>query len=185
MPVSSGSGPNEPPGGSGGPQDTPVVERRAVRVVVLDAGGLVLLLRTRDLGNPAFETSWELPGGGIQPRETFADAVIRELREETGIVITPDRVAEPTWRRRASYVYRGVRRVQSETVTVVHLDRSEPEVGDAYRVDFERTDHFGHRWWTVAGIAASSERFYPRRLPALLPGFLAGESIDEPFEYWP
>jgi 8-oxo-dGTP pyrophosphatase MutT (NUDIX family) len=163
----------------------PLVERRAVRLVVLDADGRVLLLHTRDLGNPAFGTSWELPGGGIQAGETVADAAIRELREETGIEITPDRIDEPAWRRSASYVYRRVRRVQHETVAAVHLTLSEPGVCDAYRVDFERTDQFGHRWWTVAEIAASSERFYPRRLPALLPAFLAGEPIDEPFEYWP
>jgi hypothetical protein len=27
-------------------------------------------------------------------------------------------------------------------------------------------------------------RFYPGRLPELLPRFLAGEAIDEPFERW-
>ena len=33
-------------------------------------------------------------------------------------------------------------------------------------------------------ILGSSERFYPGRLPELLPAFLAGEAIDEPFEFW-
>jgi hypothetical protein len=36
----------------------------------------------------------------------------------------------------------------------------------------------------VAEIIQSQERFYPGRLPELLPRFLAGEDIDEPFEYW-
>jgi hypothetical protein len=44
------------------------VERNVIRMVVLDAGNHVLLLQTRDLGNPAFGTSWELPGGGMEPR---------------------------------------------------------------------------------------------------------------------
>jgi hypothetical protein len=44
--------------------------------------------------------------------------------------------------------------------------------------------YVGARWWNLADILASSERFYPGRLPELLPAFLAGESIDEPFEYW-
>jgi hypothetical protein len=38
------------------------VERNVVRMVVLDTANHVLLLQTRDLGNPAFGTSWELPG---------------------------------------------------------------------------------------------------------------------------
>jgi 8-oxo-dGTP pyrophosphatase MutT (NUDIX family) len=46
------------------------VERSVVRLVVLDAANHVLPLQTRDLGNPAFGTSWELPGGGVEPGET-------------------------------------------------------------------------------------------------------------------
>ena len=30
----------------------------------------------------------------------------------------------------------------------------------------------------------SPVRFYPGRLPELLPAFLAGRIIDEPFEFW-
>ena len=37
---------------------------------------------------------------------------------------------------------------------------------------------------TLDEIVSSSERFYPRSLPALLPRFLAGDEIAEPFELW-
>jgi hypothetical protein len=33
-------------------------------------------------------------------------------------------------------------------------------------------------------VVVSAEAFYPRSLPALLPRFLDGEEIDEPFELW-
>jgi hypothetical protein len=45
-------------------------------------------------------------------------------------------------------------------------------------------DFVTFRWWPVAEITASPRRFYPGRLPELLPAFLAGEHIDEPFERW-
>jgi len=40
------------------------------------------------------------------------------------------------------------------------------------------------RWWEVADVLHSPVRFYPGRLPELLPAFLAGQVIDEPFEFW-
>jgi 8-oxo-dGTP pyrophosphatase MutT (NUDIX family) len=161
------------------------VERNAVRVVVLDAANHVLLLQTRDLGNPAFGTSWELPGGGMEPGETYIEAAVRELREETGIKVEPAHVGIPTWRRDVEYTYRGERRLQHEVVVIIRLDEAAPNVEDSQRVDFESEDHFAYRWWTIDEIVCSDQRFYPRRLPALLRSFLAGDEIAEPFERWP
>ncbi len=59
-----------------------------------------------------------------------------------------------------------------------------PDVDEAERLDYEREDYFGFRWWQRPEILSSSERFYPGRLPALLDTFLDGEKIDEPFELW-
>jgi ADP-ribose pyrophosphatase YjhB (NUDIX family) len=38
------------------------------------------------------DESWSLPAGAIEPGETPADAVAREVREETGLVVRPERV---------------------------------------------------------------------------------------------
>lgn len=162
----------------------PVIERDVVRLVVLDANEHILLLHTRDLGSSTSGTAWELPGGGMEPGETYVEAAIRELHEETGIRITPGCIDRPTWRRDVSYSYRGARRLQHEIIVAVHLNRAAPPVESTHRVEFESDDLIGYRWWSVPEIVASNERFYPRRLPRLLPGFLAGVTIDEPFEFW-
>jgi hypothetical protein len=57
-------------------------------------------------------------------------------------------------------------------------------VNGADRLDYEVEDYVDFRWWSVAEVVASGERFYPGRLPELLPTFLSGEEIDEPFELW-
>jgi hypothetical protein len=57
-------------------------------------------------------------------------------------------------------------------------------VDETQRLDYEKEDYFDFRWWPVAEIVASTQRFYPGRLPALLPRLLAGDDIDEPFELW-
>lgn len=161
-----------------------MVERCAVRLVVLDVTERVLLFHARDPTSPSSGTWWELPGGGIEPTETSVDTAVRELWEEAGISIGRDRVGPPTCRRTASFRYRGERRLQHETVVPVRLTGAGPAVDGSRRVDFEDEDYFDFRWWTVAEITGSRERFYPGRLPALLPVFLAGEEIAEPFELW-
>ncbi|WP_162991368.1 NUDIX hydrolase [Halostella salina] len=56
-----------------------------VAAVVLDATDRVLLAYHRDDG------AWLVPGGSVQPGESLREAVIREVHEETGVSVTPDR----------------------------------------------------------------------------------------------
>jgi 8-oxo-dGTP pyrophosphatase MutT (NUDIX family) len=161
-----------------------VIERNVVRAVVLDARERILLFHTRDPTYPELGTWWELPGGGLEGGETYRETVIRELAEEAGIVITPDQVGEPTWRRQATFRYRGVRRVNNEVIVPVQLSVTGPVVDGAARVGFEDEDYFDFRWWPVVELSGSTDRFYPGRLPQLFVPFLAGEEINEPFERW-
>ncbi|WP_312162243.1 NUDIX domain-containing protein [Phenylobacterium sp.] len=166
------------------PDDLPLTERHAVRVVVRDAAGRILLFRTRDVTAPEQGEWWELPGGGIDPGETYLDAALRELREETGIAARSDQVGPPLWRRTATFRYRQARRLQHEVVVEVALDGAGPAIDDAGRLDYEKEDYTDFRWWRPDEIRSHPGRFYPGRLPTLLETFLAGEEIDEPFELW-
>jgi ADP-ribose pyrophosphatase YjhB (NUDIX family) len=59
----------------------------SVTGLVFDRAGHLLLVRQRD------GDVWSTPGGAVEPDETPADAVVRELWEETGLLVTPERVA--------------------------------------------------------------------------------------------
>jgi len=161
-----------------------ILERDVVRVVLLDRGGRVLLFHAQDPTYPELGTWWDLPGGGIEPGETWRAAAVRELAEETGIQVAGRQVGEPTWRRTATFRYRGRRLVNHEVVVPVRLPVDEPAVVGDNRVGFEDDDYFAHRWWPVAEVVASTDRFYPGSLPRLIRAFLAGEQIDEPYEHW-
>jgi ADP-ribose pyrophosphatase YjhB (NUDIX family) len=60
---------------------TPVV---AVGAIVFDAAGRVLVIQR---GKPPGAGLWSVPGGKLEPHETLVQAVAREVREETGLVV--------------------------------------------------------------------------------------------------
>ena len=60
--------------------------RLAVRAVVHDAQGRMLLLRRSNVCRN-FVGCWEWPGGKVDPGEDFASAVRRETREETSLEV--------------------------------------------------------------------------------------------------
>jgi 8-oxo-dGTP pyrophosphatase MutT (NUDIX family) len=160
------------------------VERTSVRVVLLDSLGQVLLLRTIDPTMPDLGQWWELPGGGVEAGESYADTAVREIAEETGFAVDPGAIALPTWRRDATYVRRHVRTWQHEVVVLARVLGVAPDPRAEGRTPAELEEYIGHRWWPVEEIVASSERFFPGRLTQHLDAFLAGDTIDEPFDLW-
>jgi ADP-ribose pyrophosphatase YjhB (NUDIX family) len=58
----------------------------SVAGIVRDARNRVLLVRQQDNG------VWSTPGGIIEMEDTPADAVVREVWEETGLVVRPSRI---------------------------------------------------------------------------------------------
>ena len=62
-----------------------MVIRPGVSAIILTPEG-VLLQRRSDNG------FWGLPGGSVEPGESVVEAVIREVREETGLEVRPGRL---------------------------------------------------------------------------------------------
>ncbi len=58
----------------------------AVGAIVQHEGALLLVKRDRE---PA-RGLWSLPGGRVQPGESLNEAVVREIREETGLEVSVD-----------------------------------------------------------------------------------------------
>ncbi len=54
-------------------------------------GGRVLLVRR---ANPPLQGQWSIPGGLVETGETTKAAVIREIKEETGLTVEPLKLVE-------------------------------------------------------------------------------------------
>lgn len=115
----------------------------SVSAHVFDAEGRLLLVRQRDLG------LWSTPGGMIEPDESPADAVVREVWEETGLRVTPEQV---------SAVYGGagfeVRYPSGDEVQYVIIAFRCAVAGGTLRADMDET--LEARFWSEAQAAELS-----------------------------
>ncbi len=61
------------------------IERDVVGVFVFSSDNCLLL--GKSIGGGVYQDTWLVPGGGIKPGETKVKAAIRELQEETGLLV--------------------------------------------------------------------------------------------------
>jgi len=54
-----------------------------IAIGIVRRGGEVLLVRQQEPGDP--QSYWVLPGGLVEPGETLGEALVREVREESGV----------------------------------------------------------------------------------------------------
>ncbi len=55
-----------------------------VDAIITDLSGNIIFIRRK---NPPFQGSWAFPGGFVEYGETVENAVLREVKEETGVII--------------------------------------------------------------------------------------------------
>jgi 8-oxo-dGTP pyrophosphatase MutT (NUDIX family) len=141
-------------------------ERLSARLLISTPQRRVLLFRfVHKSGVLAGKVYWATPGGGVEHGETFADAAIRELREETGIRET--RVSGPVERREVPLqLPDGERVLAIEQYFVVNAD-TESISRDGWTAQ-EMEVMADHRWWSREELSSTSETIYPERLVEML-----------------
>jgi len=79
--------PSLPGSSPSGPESDPAPTYELAVGALLVEGGRCLLVRR---GRPPGAGLWSLPGGRVEPDETPERAIVREMQEETGLLVTVD-----------------------------------------------------------------------------------------------
>lgn len=155
----------------------PPTERTSVRVILLDAADRVLLLGARDPDDG--RTVWFMPGGGVEPGESFTETAERELLEELGV--SGLTFTGPVWTRHHDHTWDGRAIRQTEWFLLARTSRTLP--AERIRPAGPEGAYFvGARWLGVEGIRRSNDLIAPRRLAELLPPLLAGDFPSAPID---
>jgi 8-oxo-dGTP pyrophosphatase MutT (NUDIX family) len=133
-------------------------------VLLFDRDGRILLFLTL-----APDTSgiarWLTPGGGVDPGENHHEAAVRELEEETGLVIR--KLGEPVWAHDFDVLWdaadHDTGHAEFYTATVDAVEPTKEKWTDEELVDVLES-----RWWTLEELAATHDPFEPAELVDLV-----------------
>ncbi len=154
------------------------IPRPAARILLLDQHSRVLLFRTC-LPHRRDFSLWMTPGGGLKPVETYEEAAVRELREETGLESV--KLGPCIWTRRHVWQWGDVWYDNQERFYFLRTPRFNVVPVAPDTIDGE--PQLDHRWWSLQEIEAAREvEFAPRRLGTYLAPLVAGHLPKAPID---
>jgi 8-oxo-dGTP pyrophosphatase MutT (NUDIX family) len=143
-----------------------VRHRVCARVLPVNPAGEVLLLHGWDPAAPE-APYWFSIGGATDPGESLVEAAVREMREETGIVIQPIELSDPIAREDAEFDWGVWRLVQDQTYYALALAQDPSTISFEGLEPIERTSIDAAAWWTPEGLEADGSAANAR-LPEIM-----------------
>ncbi|ADG78537.1 NUDIX hydrolase OS=Tsukamurella paurometabola (strain ATCC 8368 / DSM / CCUG 35730 / CIP 100753/ JCM 10117 / KCTC 9821 / NBRC 16120 / NCIMB 702349 / NCTC 13040) OX=521096 GN=Tpau_1924 PE=3 SV=1 [Tsukamurella paurometabola] len=139
--------------------------RVSARVILVDRDGAVLLVHGHDPRNTG-DRFWFTPGGGVEPGEELAAAALREVREETGLELSPGSLLGPLYRREAVFAFDGDVMDSDEYFFAATVDRFDPRPAGLTDVELHTIDEM--RWCQPDDVTGLADPVYPQALPGLV-----------------
>ncbi len=131
-----------------------LLRRRAARVLVLDPQDRLLLLRGGDPAVPGPLVWWPV-GGGLEPGESALAGAVRELHEETGLVLPEQALVGPVHRDASSFAFDRWWVEQENEYVAVRVGAWTPAPAALEASEVASID--GSAWWTLDQLRAQAD----------------------------
>ncbi|HHH6318271.1 TPA: NUDIX domain-containing protein [Escherichia coli] len=136
--------------------------RRAARLFIISADNRVLLFRFQHTDDALTGRQyWATPGGGLEHNESFEEAALRELQEETGISrqsVGPQIASQ----RFTMMLPSGESVIADECFFLIRVAQKEAEFSGWSH--HEKLVIGDHRWWSLEELRQTKDTVFPLEL---------------------
>ena len=146
----------------------PGQHRETARILLTNPAGEIFLLLTHFDPEVGLPPRWITPGGGIDEGETPIEAAVRELREETGILVSQEALGEKLGQITGRWDWGDGVNQHTYTDHFFKLQVEEFNLDDSGWTEDERRDVLEYRWWSLTELIETGEQIAPHGLAELI-----------------
>jgi 8-oxo-dGTP pyrophosphatase MutT (NUDIX family) len=146
----------------------PGQHRETARILLTNSNGEVFLLLTHFDPEVGLPPRWITPGGGIDAGEEPIQAAVRELWEETGLVVPQEALGEKVAEISGRWDWGDGQNHHTYKDHFFKLLMDDFELDDSGWTEDERRDVLEYRWWSATDLRETGEQLGPHGLAELI-----------------